>query len=125
MPPPRNEQGRSRANAIDPEKCPDQRAARKYAPPPPSGQVEIARIIKSARAELRIGIAQCDGRQRLFLRQFETNGARSMRATGKGVVFDPPHLRSLIAAFEAAESIAIAAGMLPPRAGGRTDKGSS
>ena len=125
MPPLRNERGRSRSNATDPDKSPDQRGECDYALAHPERQVEFARISKSARAELRIGISNCSGRPRLFLRQFETTGSRVMRETGKGVVFDASHVQAIVTALQAAASTITAIGMLPPRAGGSNSKGTS
>lgn len=114
MPPPANEKGRSRANATSPERSPVQRAEREYARVGSTRQVETANIAKSARAELRVGTVQSDARLRLYIRQYELTGAREMRATGKGVVFDVSQLATLVAALQAAASIIIAAGNSPP-----------
>ena len=125
MPPPRSEERPPRGHVASVRNDHGKAICGEYEPHRSGRQVEIACIPKGARAELRVGIAQFGGRERFFLRQFELNGARQMCATGKAIVFDLPHLQSLIAAFEAAESVAIAAGMLPPRAGGSKPEGNA
>lgn len=117
MPPPANEMGRSRANATSPNRSPDQRAMCEYARASSMRQVEIARIAKSARAELRVGIVESGARLRLYVRQYETTGAREMRATGKGIVFDASQLTTIVAALQSAASVITAAGNLPPSVG--------
>lgn len=124
MPPPRNEERPPRGHAASARRDHGEAIGSEYDAAQRGQQVEIARISKGARAELRFGFAQFSGgRPRLFLRQFEMDGARRMCASGKAVIFDPPHLRSLIAALQAAETVAIAAGMLPPHAGGSSSEG--
>ena len=64
-----------------------------------------ATISKGPRAELRIGIADFGGRPRIFVRQFEADGRREMRPTGKLVVLDAEHVTALSAGLAAAAAL--------------------